>query len=84
MPFHVVVNASSLHNAPKNSIERKKGTPSKLCDDLRARRIDAGVISSIEARRYKQLNFGIFAKGRVNCVLVEKGSKSQKDAQSRS
>ncbi|MDY5467433.1 MAG: MqnA/MqnD/SBP family protein [Campylobacter sp.] len=84
LPFHVFLKASRLQNATKKSIELKKGTPSKLCDDLRARRIDAGVISSIEARRYKQLNFGICAKGRVSSVLVEKGSKSQKDAQSRS
>lgn len=84
LPFHVFLKGSTLQNATKKSIELKKGTPSKLCDDLRARRIDAGVISSIEARRYKQLNFGICAKGRVNSVLVEKNSKPQKDEQSRS
>lgn len=83
LPFHVFLKKTPLQNAFKKGIEMKKGVPSKLCDDLRARRIDAAVISSIEARRYKKLNMGICAKKQVISVLVRKNTKREKDAESR-
>lgn len=84
LPFHVFLKKSALQNAFKKGIEAKKGVPSKLCDDLRARRIDAAVISSIEAKRYKTLNMGICAKKSVISVLVRKNSQPKSDPQSRS
>lgn len=84
LPFHVFLKRAKLQNALKKSIEMKKGVPSKLCDDLRARRIDAAVISSIEARRYKRLNMGICAKKEVISVLVRKNSQKKMDTESRS
>ena len=55
LPFHVFLKALSAQNAFKMAIQRKMGTPSKLCADLKARRVDAAVISSIEARKYRTL-----------------------------
>lgn len=83
LPFHVFLKRAPLQNAFKKGIEMKKGVPSKLCDDLRARRIDAAVISSIEARRYKKLNMGICAKKQVISVLVRKNTNAKKDTESR-
>ena len=84
LPFHVFLKRAKLSNAQKKSIEIKKGVPSKLCDDLKARRIDAAVISSIEARKYKELNMGICAKNEVISVLVRKNSAKKLDVESRS
>ncbi len=84
LPFHVFLKRAKLSNAQKKGIEAKKGVPSKLCDDLKARRIDAAVISSIEARKFKRLNMGICAKNEVISVLVRKNSARKLDAESRS
>lgn len=84
LPFHVFLKRAKLSNAQKKGIEAKRGVPSKLCDDLKARRIDAAVISSIEARKFKRLNMGICAKNEVISVLVRKNSARKLDAESRS
>lgn len=76
LPFHVFLKRSPVKSYIKKTIEFKKGVPSRLNRDLRSRRIDAAVISSIESRqkRYKKLNFGIVAKSEVKSVLVRKNS----------
>ena len=72
LPFHVFLKRSRLSSQDKKIIEFKKGVPSKLNRDLRCRKIDAAVISSIESRkkRYKKVSLGIVAKGDVKSVLV--------------
>ena len=84
LPFHVFLKALSAQNAFKMATQRKMGTPSKLCADLKARRVDAAVISSIEARKYRTLNMGICAKNEVLSVLVRKNSARKLDPASRS
>ena len=86
LPFHVFLKRSALPNCVKAAIERKKGVPSRLNRDLRAGRIDAAVISSVESRRkiYRALDMGIVAKGAVKSVLVRKNSAPKTDAASAS
>lgn len=86
LPFHVFLKRSALPSCVKAAIERKKGVPSRLNRDLRAGRIDAAVISSVESRRkiYRALDMGIVAKGAVKSVLVRKNSAPKTDAASAS
>ncbi|QKG30129.1 MqnA/MqnD/SBP family protein [Campylobacter sp. RM16187] len=86
LPFHIFLKRSTLTSYSKKTIEFKKGVPSKLNKDLRVRRIDAAVVSSVESfkKRYKKLNFGIVAKDEVKSVLVRKNSISKSDPASAS
>lgn len=86
LPFHVFLKRSPLPSQVKKAIEFKKGVPSKLNRDLRARRVDAAVVSSAESyqKRYKKLNFGIVAKSSVKSVLVRKNSPAKFDPASAS
>lgn len=84
LPFHIFLKSLSAQNAFKMAMERKIGVPSKLCADLKARRVDAAIISSIEARKYRTLKMGICAKGEVLSVLVRKNSPRKLDPASRS
>ena len=75
LPFHIFLKRAPLQNALKQSINYKKGTPSALNHQLKRRKIDAAVISSIESTRksYKTIDMGIVAKKHVTSVLVKKG-----------
>lgn len=86
LPFHIFLKKLSLYNAFKQSLHYKGGVPSKLNRDLRARRVDAAVISSVTSQRksYKKLDLGIVAKRHVCSVLVQKNTKSQNDLASAS
>lgn len=81
LPFHIFLKKSNLPFSFKKSIEYKKGVPSKLNRALKAKKIDAAVISSVESRRkkYKKLDMGIVAKNRVISVLVRKNSSPKLD-----
>jgi len=81
LPFHVFLKGYPLPNSVKKGIEFKKGVPSKLCADLKNRRVDAAVISSIESRRsrYKKLNMGIVARDRVISVLARRNTEFRRD-----
>lgn len=84
LPFHIFLKSMSAQSAFKMASARKTGTPSKLCADLKARRVDAAVISSIQARKYRTLNMGICAKNEVISVLVRKNSPHKLDPASHS
>ncbi|MDO5046243.1 MqnA/MqnD/SBP family protein [Campylobacter sp.] len=86
LPFHIYLKRSPLQSYTKKTIEFKKGVPSRLNKNLRARRVDAAVVSSIESyqKRYKKLNFGIVAKKEVKSVLVRKNSAHKADPASAS
>ena len=86
LPFHVFLKSRPLPTFTKKFIETKKGVPSKLCRDLRAMRVDAAVISSIESRHKKFAihPLGIVAQNKVKSVLVRKNSTSKPDPASMS
>lgn len=66
----------------KMSMEYKKGVPSKINTEFKNRRVDAAFISSIEAKRYKNVNLGIIAKRDVKSVLVIPKKESKRDSES--
>lgn len=64
------------------SMEYKKSVPSKINKEFKSRRVDAAFISSIEAKRYKNVNLGIIARKDVKSVLVIPKTESKKDSES--
>ncbi|MDA3047820.1 MqnA/MqnD/SBP family protein [Campylobacter sp. JMF_08 NE1] len=86
LPFHVYLKSLPLPAHTKKFIELKKGVPSKLCRDLRAMRVDAAVISSIESRhkKYSTHPLGIVAQKKVKSVLVRKNTTPRLDPASMS
>lgn len=86
LPFHIFLKKLRIYNAFKQSLHYKSGVPSKLNGDLKARRVDAAVISSIKSQRksYKKLDMGIVAKRHVWSVLAKKNTKSKDDIASAS
>ncbi len=85
LPFHVFLKGTNLQSSQKAAIEWKKGVPSKLCGELKKRRVDAAVISSVEANlpRFRRVGLGICAFGDVKSVLVRKNSPLKFDPASR-
>ncbi|KAA6231305.1 menaquinone via futalosine step 1 [Campylobacter sp. LR264d] len=86
LPLHIYLKKYPLPNGIKRAMEYKKGVPSKLNKDLFYKRIDAGVISSIQSakKKYKYLDIGICANKRVMSVLVKKNTQNLQDPSSAS
>jgi chorismate dehydratase len=64
------------------SMNYKKGVPSKINRDFVSRRVDAAFISSIAAKKYKNVELGIIAKKEVLSVLVIPQAQSVNDTAS--
>lgn len=60
----------------------KKGVPSKINDEFLSRRVDAAFISSIKAKKYKNVDLGIIARKEVLSVLVVPNVEDESDAES--
>mgnify|MGYP000667062708 CR=1 FL=1 len=84
LPFSVFLKGCRAPNAFKAALNYHKGVPSAMSEALVKGRIDAAVISSVEARRarFKRLELGICAQAAVKSVLVRLGEKKP-DAASR-
>jgi len=82
LPFHVFMKRYAKSTRHHMSLEYKKGVPSKINRDFKARRIHAAFISSIEGRRERHINLGIIARKDVWSVLVVPGEESLKDTAS--
>jgi chorismate dehydratase len=62
----------------------KRGVPSKINKEFSAQRVDAAFISSIGAKKYKNIGLGIVAKREVLSVLVIPSKHSKNDVESAS
>lgn len=84
LPFSVFLKGCRAPNAFKAALNYHKGVPSAMSEALVKGRIDAAVISSVEARRarFKRLKLGICAQAAVKSVLVRLGERKP-DAASR-
>lgn len=60
----------------------KKGPPSAINKLYKARKIDAGFISSIKSRRQKGANLGIIARKEVTSVMVLNDTATAPDSES--
>ncbi|MBN2895969.1 MAG: hypothetical protein JXK05_08800 [Campylobacterales bacterium] len=70
LPVHLLLKRRLRGANQALSLRAKRGVPSKINRDFRARRIDAAFISSIEGRRFKHVKLGIVAKAEVQSVLA--------------
>jgi chorismate dehydratase len=63
-------------------MEYKKSVPAKINNLFEKRIVDAAFISSIEAKRYKNVKLGIIARKDVKSVLVIPDTEAKKDKES--
>lgn len=66
----------------KMIMEYKKGVPARVNHAFKTRRVDAAFISSVEAKKYKNVKLGIIAKKDVKSVLVIPQTEAKKDKES--
>lgn len=70
LPFHIFMKRYLRSSQSQMMFRHSGGVPSAVNRDYRLRRIDAAFISSIRARREKDLGLGIIADGEVQSVLL--------------
>lgn len=70
LPVHLLLKRRLRGTNQPLSLRAKRGVPSKINRDFRARRIDAAFISSIEGQHLRHVKLGIIAKGEVQSVLA--------------
>jgi len=71
--------ASSQQNA---SMNYNKGVPSSINHKFSSRKVDAAFISSVGARKYRNVDLGIIAKKEVLSVLVIPDANDKNDIES--
>jgi len=84
LPFHVFMKRFTKSSQQSMSMHYKKGVPAKINKKFLSRRVDAAFISSISAKKHKNMNLGIIAKKEVLSVLVVPDVDNQTDAESAS
>ena len=82
LPFHIFMKRYARTTRHHMSMHYKKGVPSKINSDFKARRIDAAFISSITAKRSRSLSLGIVARKEVLSVLLIPGDTPVPDSAS--
>ncbi len=84
LPFHVFMKRFTKSSQQSMSMHYKRGVPAKINEQFLSRRVDAAFISSISAKKHKNMNLGIIAKREVLSVLVVPDVNNQTDAESAS
>ncbi len=82
LPFHIFMKRFTPSSQIKMSMEYKKSVPSKINQEFKYRRVDAAFISSIEAKKYRNVKLGIIARKDVKSVLVIPQTEAKKDRES--
>ena len=84
LPFHVFMKRYTKSSQQSKSMDYYKGVPSNINSKFISRKVDAAFISSISAKRYKNVSLGIIAKREVLSVLVVPSDSSKNDIASAS
>jgi len=84
LPFHVFMKKFTRNSQEKMSMHYKRGVPSDINEKFMKKRVDAAFISSINARKFQNVNLGIIAKKEVLSVLVIPNTSAQNDLESAS
>mgnify|MGYP000179605531 CR=1 FL=1 len=82
LPFHVFMKRFTKSSQQSMSMHYKKGVPSVINDKFISRRVDAAFISSVSAKKYKNVELGIIAKKEVLSVIVVPNKSNEKDIES--
>jgi len=82
LPFHVFMKRFTKSNQQSMSMHFKRGVPAEVNAKFASRRVDAAFISSVNARKHKNVKLGIIAKKEVLSVLVIPQDKNKQDKES--
>ena len=82
LPFHIFMKRFTKSSQQAISMNYYKGVPSNINHKFISRKVDSAFISSISARKYKNVNLGIIAKKEVLSVLLIPNNKNLKDIES--
>ncbi len=84
LPFHVFMKRFTKSSQQSMSMHYKRGVPAEINKKFLSRRVDAAFISSISAKKYRNVNLGIIAKKEVLSVLVIPKAENELDSESAS
>ncbi|MDB2562366.1 hypothetical protein N9X61_02050 [Sulfurimonas sp.] len=84
LPFHVFMKRFTKSSQQSMSMHYKRGVPSHINEKFISGRVDAAFISSISAKKYKNVGLGIIAKKEVLSVIVIPSDSDEKDQESAS
>jgi len=82
LPFHVFMKRFTKSSQQSMSMHYKRGVPAQVNQKFLSRRVDAAFISSVSAKKHKNVNLGIIAKKEVLSVLVIPKNENKKDKES--
>lgn len=82
LPFHVFMKRFAKSSQQNMSMNYYRGVPAQVNKKFLTRRVDAAYISSVNARKFKNVNLGIIAKKEVLSVLVIPNEENKKDSES--
>ena len=82
LPFHIYMKRFAKGSQAKKIMQYYKSVPSTINKKFITRKVDAAFISSINAKKYKNINLGIIAKKEVLSVLVIPNTKHKLDVES--
>ena len=84
LPFHIFMKRYLRNSQETQSMQYYKNVPSAVNTRFISRKVDAAFISSIRAKRYKNVGLGIIAKKEVLSVLLVPSENHKKDKASAS
>jgi len=84
LPFHVFMKRFTKSSQESTSMSYYSGVPSDINNKFLSHKVDAAFISSIKAKKYKNIDLGIIAKKEVLSVLVIPSKDVKKDKASAS
>lgn len=84
LPFHVFMKRFTRSSQEAQSMQYYKNVPSAVNARFMVRKADAAFISSIGAKKHKNVGLGIIAKGEVLSVLLVPNTKHKTDKASAS
>ncbi|MFT7004042.1 MAG: chorismate dehydratase, partial [Sulfurimonas sp.] len=84
LPFHVFMKRFTKSSQQSMSMHYKRGVPAKINEKFISRKVDAAIISSVRAKKYKHVNIGIIAKKEVLSVIVVPSVENEADVESAS
>ncbi|MDQ7044620.1 MAG: MqnA/MqnD/SBP family protein [Sulfurimonas sp.] len=82
LPFHVFMKRFTRSSQEQMSMHYKRGVPSKINKKFISHEVDAAFISSVKARKYKNIGLGIIAKKEVQSVIVVPNARDESDTES--
>jgi chorismate dehydratase len=84
LPFHVFMKRFTSSSQQKMSMQYYRGVPTQINKKFISKRVDAAFISSISAKKYRNVGLGIIAKKEVMSVIVVPSAEDESDCESAS